>query len=335
MGPISTRKGTPFHGGDTRLGPWIYKTRSAIGRTLQNLSRQSSFLHKPFEWYGNLFLRVTMAISRGQELSADRLAAGIFGPRPLGEGLLNVSRGAMAFSPFWANEAVPVLGSGFHPPIAEGFSQFLRSEQVAKAVEEGLKHQLAGNEPDNPYDSHPPLRARLAALELPGEERREREDSDPAISLLENVPALEQDLITFGMDAGRPALQAIPWSEVGERVYIPVWRKMVEARRNVIGTSTVRSIPDRFPQADTSDHLPATEQHERKVVVAALSSAMAIALHTAGWELHADLGKTIVFTSADREVRPFEMVSQLAAGQLTPEAFLHEAETLGVADLDL
>ncbi|MBV9774345.1 MAG: M48 family metallopeptidase, partial [Gemmatimonadetes bacterium] len=30
-----------FHGGDTALGPWIYKTRAAIGRTLVGLSRHS------------------------------------------------------------------------------------------------------------------------------------------------------------------------------------------------------------------------------------------------------------------------------------------------------
>ena len=28
-----------FHGGDTKLGPWIYKTRAAIGRTLEGLAR--------------------------------------------------------------------------------------------------------------------------------------------------------------------------------------------------------------------------------------------------------------------------------------------------------
>ena len=27
-----------FHGGDTKLGPWIYKTRAAIGRTLEGLA---------------------------------------------------------------------------------------------------------------------------------------------------------------------------------------------------------------------------------------------------------------------------------------------------------
>ena len=36
-----------YHGGDTKLGPWIYKTRGAIGRTLESLGNDS-ILHFPF-----------------------------------------------------------------------------------------------------------------------------------------------------------------------------------------------------------------------------------------------------------------------------------------------
>src|SRR2546430_16869096 len=36
-----------YHGGDTKLGPWIYKTRAAIGRTLQGLARYSPVPQKP------------------------------------------------------------------------------------------------------------------------------------------------------------------------------------------------------------------------------------------------------------------------------------------------
>ncbi|MCC6407947.1 MAG: M48 family metallopeptidase, partial [Planctomycetes bacterium] len=65
-----------FDGGDTRLGPWIHKTRSAIGRTMTNLERgDHAILRKPFELYAGFFLRVTKGISREQELAADRLAA--------------------------------------------------------------------------------------------------------------------------------------------------------------------------------------------------------------------------------------------------------------------
>ncbi len=69
-----------FYGGDTRLGPWIYKTRETIGRTIRNIGK-GSWLQAPFRWYGLMFLRTTHAISRRQEFVADRRAAGIVGPR--------------------------------------------------------------------------------------------------------------------------------------------------------------------------------------------------------------------------------------------------------------
>ncbi|MBN1610539.1 MAG: M48 family metallopeptidase [Polyangiaceae bacterium] len=77
-----------FHGGDTMLGPWIYKTRSAMARTIIALAeRGSSIVRKPFEWYGNFFLGITHSISRAQELSADALAARVAGGRHLVSGL--------------------------------------------------------------------------------------------------------------------------------------------------------------------------------------------------------------------------------------------------------
>ena len=39
-----------FHGGDTRLAPFIYRTRIAIGRTIAGLGGAQSLLQKPFEW---------------------------------------------------------------------------------------------------------------------------------------------------------------------------------------------------------------------------------------------------------------------------------------------
>src|SRR5207247_204931 len=63
-----------YDSGDARLGPWIYKSRAAILRMLQNVSRRRSWLSKPLEWYGVTFLRLTHAISRRQEFIADVVA---------------------------------------------------------------------------------------------------------------------------------------------------------------------------------------------------------------------------------------------------------------------
>lgn len=153
-----------FHGGDTKLAPWIYKTRAAITRTFRGLAAQKSIMVYPFLWYSKGFLRVTEAISRQQELAADWLAAQAAGARNLSEGLVSVHRSAPAFEAYMHEEFVPVVEAGFYCPLVEGFLNFLHAPSTEKKVCEQLKRQLAGSERD-PYDSHPPLGDRLKRLE--------------------------------------------------------------------------------------------------------------------------------------------------------------------------
>jgi len=183
------------------VGLQDYKTRAAIGRTLQGLTTYSSFLQTPFLWYGKAFLRMTHAVSRRQEFTADALAASIVGSRPLIEGLKQLHGAALAFNAYWANEVVPVLSRGFHPPLAEGFRRYLGSSRITEAVSASLDRELAEGE-TNPYDTHPPLRERIAAMQsLPD---RETPGSDlPALSLLGDTEGLKTHLI--GAPSNEPA----------------------------------------------------------------------------------------------------------------------------------
>ena len=63
--------------GDVGIGPLIYKTRAAIARTLVGVDQ--SFLQSVFNWYARVFMRLTMAVSRQQELVADETAARVAG----------------------------------------------------------------------------------------------------------------------------------------------------------------------------------------------------------------------------------------------------------------
>ncbi|MGA3327677.1 MAG: M48 family metallopeptidase, partial [Terriglobia bacterium] len=103
-----------YYGGDTRLGPWVYKTRAAMVRTLLGLGRPSAVLNAVTRFalarlayfvvtrvmmaYWNLFLRITQLISRRQEYRADELACSVAGSRALIEGLQDIHRGAAALS---------------------------------------------------------------------------------------------------------------------------------------------------------------------------------------------------------------------------------------------
>src|SRR5262245_1917980 len=85
-----------FYGGDTRLGPWIYKTRGALARTVVNFYRARAAtddqrtlqfvfaaVQAPFRWFFTGFMRLSQAISRAQEYSADAVAVRAEGRRAL------------------------------------------------------------------------------------------------------------------------------------------------------------------------------------------------------------------------------------------------------------
>ena len=90
-----------YHSGDVKIGPWIYKTRVAIGRTIQQLG--DGYLGKIFVAYGKLFLRVTHAISRRQEFIADEVAANAAGATAMASALRKVHGAAGAFQSYWSS----------------------------------------------------------------------------------------------------------------------------------------------------------------------------------------------------------------------------------------
>jgi len=160
-----------YYGGDTKLGPWVYKTRGALARTIINLSLFSSILRRPFLWYGVRFLRITQAVSRRQESAADALASRVVGGRPLVEGLKKLPGSAHAYHVFWQKSVKPVLDAGFYPPLVEGFGRYLSLPSVMRSIDSYSEKALEEGK-TGPYDTHPSLPNRIRAVEEfpPGED---------------------------------------------------------------------------------------------------------------------------------------------------------------------
>lgn len=346
--------------GDTRLAPWVYKTRGAIVRTLQGLSRHSELLMKPFIWYGHMFLRITHAISRRQEYQADGLAARTIGPRPLADGLQKIHGAALAYDAYLRVEMGPVLNAGFRPPWAEGFARFLAFPSVAKAVSDGLEQQLREAQTDA-YDTHPPLRDRVAALQkLPAVSRS---GSDvPAISLLEKLPKLEARLLSHvSGNAQMESLKAVSWENAGMQALLPQWSEVVRQQREALVGLTPASLAE---VCASSERLPRTSviipgdpgmaksllDFSRKLAFPAsvlpsaeeryesakevLAMALAVALSRQGWELRALPGE-LYLTRGDCRIEPFPVVGELADGKLTPEAWRQLCRRYQISDSDL
>ncbi|MGB2654001.1 MAG: M48 family metallopeptidase, partial [Candidatus Acidiferrum sp.] len=184
-----------YYSGDTKMGPWVYKTQSAMIRTFRNIgslgelgriaalqfmNMVAAFILK---WYFIFFMRVVNFVSRRKEYRADELACLVAGAEPLAQGLRKIHGAAMAWGTYWNTEVVPVLNQGCKPAIADGFSRFLAAPQIAVQVKEGIEREVSEGK-TKPFDTHPPLRDRIAAIENLNAELGEK-DEELAISLLE------------------------------------------------------------------------------------------------------------------------------------------------------
>jgi Zn-dependent protease with chaperone function len=188
-----------YVGGDVGLGPWIYKTREAIVRTVQGL-KAGSALQIPFLMYANLFFKVTLGISRHQEYQADKLAAQTIGAKPMIDGLRKSHGAGIAYGSYWKTEVAPVLGMRLHPPVLEGFKQFMLAESVSGAVAQDLEeHEKSGK--SKTFDSHPSLKERIAALKGLPQFKVDAQDW-PAIDLLTSPGMVERELTAFLVPGG-------------------------------------------------------------------------------------------------------------------------------------
>ena len=334
-----------YAGGDTKLGPWIFRTRAAIGRTIAQLSDEDGSegwtkraVRAPFIWYGKAFLRITNAISRREEFAADARAAERGGREVYCETLRRLEAYAPAFDAFWANEVAPLLSSGRRPPIGAGFSAFIEAETIDRAANEHLRRELTEGKTD-PYDSHPSLAERIAALQdiPPGE----TDESPPAEALVDDPLALEraQAVHLFGADAG--ALPPVEWDAVGAEVYLERARRLVEAHGELLGAATAGELDEVVDQlgrvaGELQRREPELEvEHARDFAAALISDGLLVALHKHGWSVEAPPAEPVLCCRGDDRVPPHAVVHELREGHLSPGAWRERAHQLGIAGLRL
>lgn len=326
-----------YHGGDTKLGPWVYKTRSAIGRTIVSLG--GGALQKPFVWYGNMFLRITHAVSRRQEYTADRLAASVVGAKAMISGLRKVHGSGLAFDPFWRSEVVPVLAAGFRPPIADGFAKFLQSPSIASTIDTHVEKQMT-EEKEDPYNTHPPLRHRVAALESAAGEcaapAGAGANDAPAISLLTSIPELERRLLaTFVRPDAMNKLVETRWEDAGTAVYVPIWRQSVAEEATFLNGVTPESLPGHSLAESTQirGQSQVTQQTQQRVI--AIGAALTLAAIDAGATLECELGAPVTVVRGETRVEPFNVMVGLAKRTLDATAWREQCDAIGITGVDL
>lgn len=322
-----------FFGGDTALSPWIYKTRSAIASTLTQLNAIESVIVLPFNWYAHLFLRVTLAISRTQEYTADRLGAHIAGASAMIEGLKKIHVGGFAWSSYIQTEVEPILATGFSPPLSLGLQKFLESSNIKNLVQEDLQKELKHGKADL-FDSHPALPERLAALQtLP---LSNAEDERPATDLLNDLERVDTALF---LTAPGIVLHPIPWEAVLDQIYASQWRAQVAAQADVLRGLTVETLGRQLYSWELRNHLKAppntwpSNAERDQVARAVAGSALALALMKDLWRVNTSPGEPMAFTKNGMVTMPFALVEQLARGDLKPDRWAELCSELHIAEL--
>lgn len=328
-----------YHGGDTKLGPWVYRTRETIERTLRTVSRQGALLQLPFLWYGRLFLRVSQGVSRQQEFAADQLAARTVGAKPMIDGLRNLARGSIAFDAYWRQEVVPLVEAGFQPPVAEGFTRFMAEPAIMKDVAAAAAKRLAEARTD-PYDSHPPDAERIAALDaLPA--GPDYTDEPAAVTLVDGVDLIESVLLLGVLKPGLQ-LRSISWADTGTVALLPGLRERVRRQAGLVGNYTIGWLPELLNYADRLGMSEAKAagasvgpEQARSLGVGLAGAALANALAQNGWTAESLPGRPIVMRHGDATVEPFAEVNRLARGEVDVDSWQRRCWELGIRDLGL
>jgi len=295
--------------------------------------------------YWKLFLRCTQLVSRKQEFRADELASQVAGSRALIDGLRVVNRIDPTVQMYWNSEVAPVTNAGFHAPLAEGFALFVAAPEISAAIDDLLEKNLR-EEKTHAYDSHPPLRERIARAgeysASGGTSNQDSDDSAPAFTLVDDLERAELELLHLLLPSPQSQkLQTASWESIKGTVIRNTWRKRVEQFATVLRPIHVSDLPNacRNPtwvasQIPDPPGMLLTRKQRNERALDLFGVAVGQILVENGWMVRAKPG---VF-SLERDstsIQPVVLVHELAAGKITAEAWVRQMNELGILDCPL
>src|SRR5918997_3911719 len=169
----------------TRLGPIAYRGRAVVVMTVSRL--KGNLVGWLLRQYATAYLAVSQAVSRAQELEADRLSVQVAG-RPVAQSALRELPVIVAAWSFYERRYLaPGWAAGYATTPHGFFGGFAQLVAARSAELENLRGQESPSE-RSVWDSHPPIPQRVAAMDrLP--DGGASEDSRPAMAL---VPGFDQ-----------------------------------------------------------------------------------------------------------------------------------------------
>ncbi|MFI0940325.1 M48 family metalloprotease [Streptomyces sp. NPDC021020] len=298
-----------YTNGDTRLGAAALRGRAAMVHTVRIFSRDLVWFDRVvgaiYLGYARMYLRRSFALSREQELAADRVAAGLAGGAATAAALRAVP--VLDAAHTYYLETYATMGAPLRalPPAGELYGGFRR--MAAARPGERLAALAEGRRPKPPhtYDTHPPVAERLARLEAlpapdaapataePGPAAVLLRDPERVLAALEppvpaDVPRLSWDDLVLARaahdaeDFSRPLRRAVArMRRTGPDAELPGLEEVLDAFDEGLLWA---GISDRMPRPESAARLagPSARNYLRPAVFDALAGMVQLRLLAAG-----------------------------------------------------
>jgi heat shock protein HtpX len=322
--------------GDVKLLPCVYRARLAM-ISVANLGGPFRLIAVPFRWYALAFLRFTQALSREQELAADVVGARLAGALHSVSALRTAEACGAAFNAYFHSELKPLLELGRLPPVAEGFKRYLHAE-YGRAVIHSVERQPS--QTTDPYDAHPPLTERVAALHRLSVPRAGRDDR-PAINLLNEVPGYELALVRQMLGNRAAQLEPVEWKEAGS-VFAARWLEQAATIAKALGArhfedlvldpAAQRAFIARYSgQAHESATAQDMERWTRGLVLQLVFAGLCMR----GFRVESLPGEPVRFYDGKVRHEPASIVGRLVEGRFTREQWREWCQETGLSKVDL
>jgi hypothetical protein len=260
-------------------------------------------------------------------------------PRRCCQGLAGSPAPPPRSTPYLDSEISALVGHGVLPPVLAGARQFVETnrDKLAEIDAENVKFGEV-----SPFDSHPPLSERIAAVERFAQSGKAPAlvgggDARLGIELLRYPEKLVRELIHQRVGT---QLQAIEWDQVAPH-FVAEQHYMLARHR---GWLEDKSVSDLDRTVETGRHIAQglegigeyAYELERDTLVRIMAqvytAALSVALEHAGYEPRTGPGEPLRFHHNDDVIDPGVIVRQYLADEMSEAEWAARWENAGIGD---
>jgi Zn-dependent protease with chaperone function len=305
-----------YSGQHTRLGPLTYRGRATMAATIGRIG-PTSLAGRFLGIYAWLYQLVSAAVSRGQEIEADRSAVRVAGKWATASALRELP-GLSAAWAFYLDSYVALnLDSGTAP--AGVFANFPRLLQARSSELDRFRGEDDG-QPQSRFDSHPPIPARIALIEREADVPVHT-DNRPALALFppgDLGAEVESEVFDFGARTRVPFpdYTAAAMQDQHQRAADVLYR----AAARIGGAGNLRTVLDLIASGRTGEL--ATALGGQDAFASHLASALAVALvrcRYAAWQ-HSWSGPVRLVDHRGEPVRLNDLAEAAVGGRVAEVA---------------